>query len=129
MSEEGSDKDDSPESSGDEDFEEEEGPRKEKAQDPKRAKRNVSTKADEPKGVPTTIPLGKPSTSAQSNIHKLTEQFEWLEMLAEHTLSSREKAEAPMCFMCGERGHLVKQCLETEFFLDQGICHLDMEMD
>ena len=45
------------------------------------------------------------------------------------TTSSRAKAEAPTRFMCGEKGHLAKECPESKFFLSRGICRLNIETD
>ena len=73
----------------------------------------------------------KVDISIQLNIDDLTECFWCLEMKVAETMATlKERGESCsgpwVCYMCGFMGHRMKDCHESKFFLNQGICRLDV---
>jgi len=68
-------------------------------------------------------------SNVQTNIDDLAERFKQLELkLGEHGNADpqmRNTRSSVLCFMCGEPGHIARECPESKFFLGQGICRID----
>ena len=59
----------------------------------------------------------------------LNKRFKKMELqLAEQGNMQEPQAQKPQnlyCVMCGVEGHSIHNCVEANFMLGQGICHLD----
>src|SRR5260221_6491976 len=72
----------------------------------------------------------KPDLAIQSNIEDLADRFKCLELKLIEQSQRQEnqpsKARPMYCFMCGQTGHGIQDCINLKILIGQGVCRMDL---